>query len=199
MTAARGPVVAAYFETPAAFRAWLRANHRHVDELWVGFHKKATGRASITWPESVDEALCFGWIDGIRRSVDASRYMIRFTPRRQGSVWSAVNVRRAEALVAAGRMCQAGRRAFEARIAHRSAVYSYERAVASFTSAEARGFRRHREAWRYFQSCAPWYRRTATHWVVSAKRDETRRRRLEQLITDSAAGRTIAPLTRKKV
>jgi uncharacterized protein YdeI (YjbR/CyaY-like superfamily) len=192
------PATPTFFDTPAAFRRWLRAHHRRAAELWVGFHKKGTGRPSLTWPESVDEALCFGWIDGLRRSIDAGTYMIRFTPRRPGSIWSAVNIRRAEALLAAGRMQVAGRRAFEIRVPHRSVRYSYERAPAAFAAADERRFRRQRAAWTFFQSCPPWYRRVATHWVVSAAREDTRQRRLDRLIEESAAGRHVVPMRPKQ-
>jgi uncharacterized protein YdeI (YjbR/CyaY-like superfamily) len=184
-----------FFETPAAFRRWLAEHHESAEELLVGYHKKGTGRPSLTWQESVDQALCFGWIDGIRRSLDGDRYTIRFTPRRRNSIWSAVNVRRARELIDAGEMRPAGATAFEGRKA--SGVYSYEqRHAAAFDAEQEREFRANAEAWAWFQAKPPGYRRTATHWVVSAKREETRRRRLATLIEDSAAGREIGPLRR---
>jgi uncharacterized protein YdeI (YjbR/CyaY-like superfamily) len=186
-----------YFATPAAFRRWLARHHARETELWVGFHKKGSGTPSITWPESVDEALCFGWIDGLRKSVDADRYMIRFTPRKRNSIWSVVNTRRAQALIEAGRMQSAGLAAFEARTAERSGVYAFERReAATLEAGEEAAFRRHRAAWRYFESCPAGYRRTALHWVTSAKRAETRARRLATLIEDSSAGRRLKQLRR---
>ena len=186
-----------FFATPAEFGRWLARHHADVAELWVGFHKKGTGTPSITWPESVDEALCVGWIDGVRRSLDEARYVIRFTPRRAGSIWSAVNVRRAQALIADGRMQPAGLAAFEARSAAKTAVYSFERKEeARLEPPEERTFRRERAAWRNFQAMPPGYRRTALHWVVSARRAETRARRLATLIADSAAGVRIKQLRR---
>jgi uncharacterized protein YdeI (YjbR/CyaY-like superfamily) len=189
--------VATFFAKPADFRAWLEENHDRASELWVGFHKKGSGRPSITWPESVDEALCFGWIDGVRKSLGADSYMIRFTPRKPRSTWSAVNIRRAQELVAEGRMRPAGLKAFEARSDDRSAIYSYEqRHAAKLDPEQEREFRANEKAWEYFQSRPPSYRKTAIWWVVSAKREETRRRRLRTLVDDSAQGRTLRHLTR---
>jgi uncharacterized protein YdeI (YjbR/CyaY-like superfamily) len=186
-----------FFATPGELRAWLEANHQAAPELLVGFWKKGSGRPGITWPESVDQALCFGWIDGVRRSLDEDRYTIRFTPRRPGSTWSAVNVRRAGELKEAGLMRPAGLAAFEGRADGKTALYSYEQRHGATLDAEhERIFRENEAAWAFFQSRPAWYRRTATWWVVSAKKEETRRRRLDTLIADSAAGRTIGPLTR---
>ena len=188
-----------FFATPAEFRAWLEAHHASETELLVGFHKKGTGMPSITWPESVDEALCFGWIDGVRRSLGAESYTIRFTPRKARSVWSNVNIRRAGELIAEGRMTPAGLRAFEARTGERSGVYSFEQEdqakVVLTPEMEAR-FRADAVAWEYFQSRPPWYRRTATWWVISAKKEETREKRIATLIADSAARRPIRGLDR---
>jgi uncharacterized protein YdeI (YjbR/CyaY-like superfamily) len=187
-----------YFETPAQWRAWLRKNHRTANEVWVGFHKRATRAPSMTWPESVDEALCFGWIDGVRHRVDDRRYANRFTPRKPRSNWSAVNVKRVKELIVAGRMTPAGLAAFEARTDDRTAIYSYEqRKSAAFDADQTREFRRNAKAWAFFQKQAPWYRRAATHWVVSAKREETRTKRLATLVADSAAGRHVGPLRRR--
>ena len=185
-----------FFATPEEFRAWLEAHHADERELLVGFHKKATGRPCMTWPESVDEALCFGWIDGVRRSLGDESYTIRFTPRKPRSTWSAVNIRRAGELIADGRMRPAGLAAFEARTDDRSAIYAYEqRHAAKLEPDEERELRANALAWKYFQSRPPSYRKTAIWWVVSAKRDETRRKRLRTLIDDSAAGRTLRQLT----
>ena len=188
---------AIYFDSPAAFRRWLERHHASHTELLVGFHKAHTGRPTLTWPESVDEALCFGWIDGIRRSVDADRYTIRFTPRKASSNWSAVNIRRAEALIADGRMQPAGLRAFAARRADKSAVYSFEQSrQPELSDVEKRRFRANRRAWTFFEAQPPGYRRTITHWVVSAKRDATRAKRLDTLISDSASGLRVGLLRR---
>ena len=186
-----------FFATPADFRAWLDANHADRDELIVGFHKKGSGRPSITWPEAVDEALCFGWIDGVRRSIDGDSYSNRFTPRRPRSNWSAINIRRVGELIEEGRMTPAGLAAFERRDVARSGVYSFERhEPAKLDKAQERRFRAAADAWEWFQSQPPWYRRAALHWVVSAKRVETRERRLQTLIEDCSSGRTVKPLTR---
>jgi uncharacterized protein YdeI (YjbR/CyaY-like superfamily) len=184
-----------FYATPAEWRAWLEEHHAEAREHWVGFHKRPSGRPSMTWAESVDQALCFGWIDGIRKRVDDERYMIRFTPRTPSSRWSRVNVARVAELTEAGLMHPAGRRAFEARTAE--GAYSYEqRETAAFDPERERRLRANAAATAFFDAQAPGYRRTATHWVMSAKREETRDRRLAQLIEDSAAGRRIAPLAR---
>ncbi|CAN5737648.1 YdeI/OmpD-associated family protein [soil metagenome] len=188
-----------FFATPGEFRAWLEANHDSARELWTGFRKKGTGRPSMTWPESVDEALCFGWIDGIRKSVDAERYVIRFTPRKTTSTWSAVNIARVAELTRQGRMQPAGQVAFARRTEAKSGIYAYEqRKTAALDAAAERKFRACRKAWEFFQAQPPWYRRTATWWVISAKREETRQKRLATLIEDSAAGRTLGQLTRNE-
>lgn len=188
---------AKFFSTPAAFRAWLQAHHQTEKELLVGFHKKGSGKPSLTWPESVDEALCFGWIDGVRRSLGPEAYTIRFTPRRPGSIWSAINVKKVAQQKKLGKMSPAGLRAFAARKPERTGVYSFERAQpATLTPAQETALRANRKAAAFFDAQAPWYRRAALHWVVSAKREETRDKRLEQLIAHSAAGRTVPPLTR---
>ena len=188
-----------YFATPAEFRTWLRKNHRSATEVFVGFHKRATGVPSITWPEAVDEALCYGWIDSVRRSIDDERYTNRFTPRKSRSNWSAINVKRAKELIELGRMKPSGLAALEARSDDRSAVYSYEqrKAAALDPDQEAR-FRRNAKAWKFFQAQAPSYRRAAAHWVVSAKKEDTRRKRFANLIGDSARGRRVGPLTPPK-
>jgi uncharacterized protein YdeI (YjbR/CyaY-like superfamily) len=185
----------AFYASPDEWRAWLAAHHADAREHWVGFHKRGTGRPSITWPESVDQALCFGWIDGIRKRVDDERYMIRFTPRKASSRWSRVNVARVAELERAGLMHPAGLAAFAART--EEGTYSYEqRDAAAFDPERERRFRAGEAAWDWFSAQPPWYRRTATHWVMSAKRDETRDRRLARLIEDSAAGRAVGPLRR---
>ena len=186
-----------FFATPEELRAWLHANHATEPELWVGFHKVGSGRPSITWPQSVDEALCVGWIDGVRKRIDEHSYVIRFTPRKPGSIWSAVNIKRMGELQAEGRVLPAGAAAFERRRDDKSAIYAYERRHAAELPPEYEArFRQDAAAWDFFQSQAPWYRRNATHWVISAKREETREKRITTLIADSAAGRPIAHLDR---
>ena len=186
-----------FFETPAEFRAWLEEHHADEAELLVGFHKKGSGRPSMTWPESVDQALCFGWIDGVRRGIDEHSYTIRFTPRKARSTWSVVNVKRAKELIEEGLMRPAGLAAFERRSEDRSGIYAYEqREEAKLDPAAEKEFRANQKAWAFFSDQAPSYRRTATHWVIRAKKEETRRRRLKALIEDSAAGRTLRHLTR---
>lgn len=188
-----------YFESPAAWRRWLAKHHADADELWVGFHKRATGRPSLTWPESVDEALCFGWIDGLRKRVDGDRYKIRFTPRRPGSIWSAVNVRRVAELTKQKRMRAAGSRAFKARLEAKTAVYSFEqRETAKLPPDYAKKFKANEEAWRFFTSQAPSYQRVAAWFVISAKQEATRSRRLDVVIRESASGRRIGMTTRIK-
>jgi uncharacterized protein YdeI (YjbR/CyaY-like superfamily) len=182
-----------FFPTPARFRKWLEKNHATATELWVAYYKKATGKPSLTWPESVDEALCFGWIDGIRKSIDDEAYMSRFTPRRPTSIWSQVNLRRVEVLKSEGRMRPEGIAAWERR--DRTKTYSFEQAERPGLDAAAeKELRQHRKAWAWFKAQAPWYRRTAGFWVMSGKKPETRARRLAQLIADSEAGRRIGPL-----
>lgn len=188
-------MAARHFATPAEFRAWFEAHHATEAELLVGFHKKGTGRPSITWPESVDVALCFGWIDGVRRRIDEERYSIRFTPRKKSSIWSANNIARVAELEAAGLMTAAGLAAFAARGEARSRVYAYEQKTDATFSPEQEGLlRADTAAWEYFSARPAWYRRNATYWVVSAKREETRERRLATLIEDSRAGRLIKHL-----
>ena len=178
-----------FFRTPAAFRAWLTKHHAATQELLVGYHKKGTDKPSMTWPESVDVALCFGWIDGVRMRLDDDSYTIRFTPRRARSIWSAVNIKRAQELDALGLMTRDGLQAFEARQENRSGIYSYEQRSATLPEPYGRRFRKHKAAWSFFQAQPAGYQKTLAWWVVSAKKDETRLKRLEQLIDDSAHGR----------
>ena len=185
-----------FFATSAEFRSWLEQHHATAEELWVGFYKKGSGQPSITWPESVDEALCFGWIDSVRKSIDGVSYRIRFTPRRRGSTWSAVNVRRAEELLEAGLMRPAGLAAFAKRKEDRTGRYSFEQEDVAFPEELAAEFRQNGKAWAFFEAQPPSYRRTVTWWVISAKRDETRRRRLATLINDSEGGERIAQFRR---
>lgn len=181
-----------FFATPEAFRAWLDAHHERETECLVGFYKRGSGKPSITWPQSVDEALSFGWIDGKRQSIDEISYTIRFTPRKPRSNWSAINVKRMAVLIAQGRVRPMGLAAFEKRSAERTGIYAYENRKSATLDPEAeREFRRNKKAWAYFEAEAPSYRRLATWWVVSAKREATRRSRLATLIDDSAQGRRI--------
>jgi uncharacterized protein YdeI (YjbR/CyaY-like superfamily) len=191
-----------YFATPAHLREWLEGNHATARELWVGYFKKSSGKPSVTWPESVDEALCVGWIDGIRKSVDEERYMIRFTPRRQNSIWSAVNVERARVLANEGRMTPAGLNAFRARRENRVGIYSYEQRRDRLEEPYAGLLAKNARARRFFDAQPPSYRKAAGWWVVSAKKDETRLDRLRRLIEASKRGRRISrferPAPRKK-
>ena len=189
------PMEPTFFESPILFRKWLERNHERKSELLVGYYKKDSGRASLTWPESVDQALCFGWIDGVRRRIDDERYSIRFTPRKRDSNWSAINIRRATELTASGLMRPAGQRAFAQRREDKSRIYAYENAPQTLGALDEKRFRVNRKAWRYFSDQPPSYRRVAIHWVVSAKREETKTRRLNTLIDDSAKGRRLGAYT----
>ena len=175
-----------FFSTPAQFRAWLDKHHASVSAVLVGYHRKDSGKPSMTWSESVDEALCYGWIDGIRRTYDESSYTIRFTPRKPKSIWSNVNIAKVETLIAEGRMRPAGLAAWERRDPERSGIYSFEREKAEFDASSLRAFEKNRKAWSFFQAQPPGYRRLATHWVTSAKKPETRAKRLAALIAHSA-------------
>jgi uncharacterized protein YdeI (YjbR/CyaY-like superfamily) len=180
-------------KSAADFRAWLRANHRRETEVWVCFWKKHTGRPSLTWQESVDEALCVGWIDGIRKRRDDESFIQRFTPRRKGSNWSLINIARVEALTKEGRMLPAGLAAFALRSEARSGIYAFERDhPAQFTSTEEKAFRARKKAWAFFESQPPGHRKIVLHWLASAKRAETRTKRFETLVADSAQGLRIA-------
>jgi len=183
-----------YFATPAEWRAWLEAHHATAAELSVGFWKRDSGRPSITWPQSVDEALCFGWIDGVRNRIDDERYRIRFTPRRPGSVWSRINLKRFAELKAENRIAPAGQAAFDAG-KERPASYSYGRETAELSPEETALFQANATAWANFQAFAPGYRKLFIHRVIAAKRPETRARRLRQLIDASAEGRKIDPMS----
>ena len=190
---------ALYPRSPAELRDWLDEHGATADELFVGAWRKSAGKPTVSWEEIVDEALCFGWIDGIRRSVGDDRWVIRLTPRRPGSNWSNRNIGRVEALLAEGRMRPAGEAAFAARREDRSGVYSFEsRNEAALTPEQEARFRAEPEAWTWFGAQSPSYRRTAIYWVVSAKRAETRGRRLETLIADSKAGRDVGPVRRNR-
>ena len=188
---------AIFFESPAELRTWLEEHHATASELWVGYYKKASGRRRLTWSEVVDEALCFGWIDGKAQSIDEHRYRQRLTPRRPKSNWSAVNIAKVAELRAQGRMTPAGEAAFAARRAGGSAAYSYERRHdARFDPEQEAAFRANPAAWEWFAAQSPSYRAMATFWAVSAKRPETRERRLATLIECSSQQRRVPPLAR---
>jgi uncharacterized protein YdeI (YjbR/CyaY-like superfamily) len=179
-----------FFLSAAEFRSWLKQHHAKMEELYVGFYKRKSGKPSITWSEAVDQALCYGWIDGLRKSIDDTSYVIRFMPRRPGSVWSAVNVQRVKELDRLGAMRAAGHKVFKALKTSR--VYSYEqRNTATLSRVDTRTFRADNKAWAFFQDQAPWYRRMAIWWIVSAKKEATRHRRLAKLMECSRQGQII--------
>jgi len=180
-----------FFRTPEDFRIWLEKNHTTATELWVGFYKRDSGKRSITWPESVDQALCFGWIDGVRKRVDEISYQIRFTPRRRGSIWSATNIKRAKELVEQNRMRPTGLRAFAARIENKSGIYSYEQRTTELEESHATHLKKNKAAWNFFQTQPPSYRKMISWWIVSAKKEETRMARLAKLISESAKGKRL--------
>jgi uncharacterized protein YdeI (YjbR/CyaY-like superfamily) len=184
-----------FFATQAVWRAWLEKNHARKKELLVGFHKVATGRGGLTYKQALDEALAFGWIDAVRGGGDGY-WTIRFTPRRPRSIWSRVNIKRVNELIALGRMHAAGRKAFEARDEERTARYSYENKEQSLPPADEKAFRANRKAWAWFEEAPPYYRRITTWWVISARKPETRARRLAQLIENSAEGRKVPGMRR---
>jgi uncharacterized protein YdeI (YjbR/CyaY-like superfamily) len=186
-----------FFSSPPDWRAWLEQHHDKHQELWVGLYKRGSGKPSISWPEAVDGALCFGWIDGVRKSLDESSYVIRFTPRRPRSIWSAVNIKRVGQLNAMGLMRPRGVQAFERRTGNRSGIYAYEqRKAAKLSRVYEKKFCANKKAWKFFQAQPPSYRRTSSWWVISAKKEETRLKRLARLIEDSEQGRSIRQLTR---
>lgn len=187
-----------FFRTQESFRRWFEVNHDKKTVLWVGFYKKGSGKRSITWPESVDQALCFGWIDGVRKSIDETSYMIRFSPRKSRSVWSAVNIRRAGELIKVGQMKPAGLAAFESRLENKSGIYAYEQRSVELPEPYAGLMKANEKAWLFYQSQAPSYRKVWNWWVVSAKREETRLKRLQSLISDCANHKSLKPLIKSK-
>jgi uncharacterized protein YdeI (YjbR/CyaY-like superfamily) len=192
------PTKPRFFRTVAVFHAWLEKNHATADELLVGLHKKGAGKQSMTYPEALDAALIFGWIDGVRRTIDEASYSIRFTPRRSTSIWSAINIKRVGELTALGRMQPAGLEAFAKRDPKKSVIYAYERAKASemlLDDAALSSLKADKKAWAFFDAQAPWYKRSCSHWVVNAKREETRAKRLETLIACCRLGKKIPPLS----
>jgi uncharacterized protein YdeI (YjbR/CyaY-like superfamily) len=180
-----------FFQTPADFGTWLEKNHARATELWVGFYKKDSGKPSITWPESVDQALCFGWIDGIRKGVDEISYQIRFTPRRRGSIWSAINIKRAKELARQKQMRPAGLKAFAARTENKSGIYSYEQRSTELSQPYANLLKKNKAAWNFFEKQPPSYRKMIGWWIISAKKEETRMARLAKLISESAKGKRL--------
>ncbi len=184
-----------HFADAESFRDWLAENGKKTVELWVGFHRLGTGKKSITYPETLDEALCHGWIDGVRKSLEQGVYTIRFTPRKAKSNWSIVNIRRVRELIKLKRMTEHGLRVFETRDEKRAERYSYEQKTSKLSRAQEKLFRANPKAWKFFKAQAPWYKRVTTWWIVSAIKPETRERRLAELIRDSAAGRRIHMIT----
>ena len=177
-----------FFAKQSDFRSWLKKNHKKETELIVGFYKVGSGKPGITWSQSVDEALCFGWIDAMRTSIDKDSYQIRFTQRKPKSIWSAINIKKVEALTMQGLMQPAGLASFEKRTAERSRVYAFENEEMNFTAAYTKQFKANKTAWKYFQSLATSYRKVSKHWVMSAKQETIRLKRLEQLIKESEKG-----------
>jgi len=182
-------MVPTFFAKQADFRKWLDKNHKKETELLVGFYKINSGKQSMTWSQSVDEALCFGWIDGVRKSIDEDSYQIRFTQRKHTSIWSAVNIKKMESLIQQGLMQPSGLASFEKRTENKSAIYSYENLEITFSPAFEKQFKADKKAWNYFQSLAPSYRKPSTNWVMSAKQEITRIKRLNELMEDSKAGK----------
>ena len=178
-----------FFATPAAFRAWLKKHHRTANELWVGYYRKDSGKPTITWQESVDEALCFGWIDGIRKKINDESYTNRFTPRRAGSNWSAINIAKVEELTNQKRMQPAGLAAYAKRLETKSRIYTYEQVSMQLDKPLEKKFKTHKKAWTFFQAQPRYYRKLMTGWVNGAKQEATRLRRLDKLIAACDSGK----------
>jgi uncharacterized protein YdeI (YjbR/CyaY-like superfamily) len=184
-----------YFKTPAGLRKWFAKHHKKSRELLLGYYKTGSGKPSVTWSESVDEALTCGWIDGVRKSIDGERYYIRFTPRKTGSSWSAINVKKVAELKKQGRMLPEGLAAFAARKQHKTGIYSHENPPTELPRAFAGKLKADKKAWAFFQAQIPSYRKAVAWWVISAKKEETKWGRIATLIECSAAGKTVPPLT----
>lgn len=182
-------IKATFFASPEQFRIWLKKNHKTCDELIVGYYKVNSGKPSITWPESVEQALCFGWIDGIRRTIDKDSYCIRFTPRRANSIWSQINIKKVKELEKAGLMTQAGMDVFKKRKAEKQKLYSHEKPPDTLSAEYERQFKKNKKAWDFFTAQAPSYKKLIIHWIMSAKRDETRTSRLRKVIQTNASGK----------
>ncbi len=180
-----------FFSNPSEFRNWLEANYQSVTELWVGYYRKETGKPSMTWSDSVDQALCFGWIDGIRKKIDDERYCIRFTPRKPGSTWSRINIAKVEEMTRQGLMFPAGLEAFRHRKENKSGIYSFENEIRDLPDEYAEIFQKNSTAWRFYSAQPPSYRKTMTHWILSAKQEATKMKRLERLISESEANKRI--------
>lgn len=176
---------ATFFQTPQDFRNWLEKNHQNEKELLVGFYRVGTKKPSMTWSESVDQALCFGWIDGVRKSIDEESYSIRFTPRKPTSIWSAINIKKVEELTKAGLMTAEGLKAFKLRKEEKSAIYSHEKELAMLDPDFEKQFKANKKAWEFFTQQAPSYRKVMLHWIMSAKQEKTRLSRLEKTIRES--------------
>ncbi|HEY5368167.1 MAG TPA: YdeI/OmpD-associated family protein [Hanamia sp.] len=183
-----------FFPTPKDFRKWFEKNHEKENELLVGFYKVTSGKISITWSQSVDEAICFGWIDGVRKSIDAKSYCIRFTPRKPTSIWSAINIKKVDELTKNGLMHPSGISAFSKRKENKSRIYSYEKETEILLPGLLKKLKANKIAWTFFQSMAPSYQRTCVHWIMTAKQEATKLKRMEELINDSAGGRKIKML-----
>jgi uncharacterized protein YdeI (YjbR/CyaY-like superfamily) len=191
-------VAAIFFQTSAAFREWLEQHHGRADEVWVGYYKKGSGKRTITWSESVDEALCYGWIDGVRQSIDNISYWIRFTPRKPGSVWSSVNMKRAQALIEQGRMQPDGLKAYHARKENKSGIYSYEQRRVDLEEPYNGLLKKNKAAWAFFQIQPASYRKAVSWWIISAKKEETRLKRLGKFIVNSVQGQQLPEFTSGK-
>lgn len=185
-------MAATFFPTSEEFRKWLESNHKNEKELLVGFYKVGTKKPSITWSESVDQALCFGWIDGVRKSIDEESYSIRFTPRKPTSIWSAINIKKMEDLTKAGLMTSEGLKAFELRKPERSAIYSHEKELATLYPEYEKQFKANKKAWEFFNNQAPSYKKVILHWITNARQEKTRLSRLEKTITESELGKRIS-------
>jgi uncharacterized protein YdeI (YjbR/CyaY-like superfamily) len=185
-----------FFATPADFRAWLYENHQQLSEQWIGFYKVKSGIPSMTWSESVDEALCYGWIDGLRKSIDEKSYKIRFTPRRPKSFWSAVNIKKVAALTKLGKMMPAGIEAYKKLDENRANIYSFEQENIVLDKAFEKELRANKKAWAYFQTLPPSAKKATIHWLMSAKREDTKLRRLKTLI-ESAEEELRIPMLRR--
>jgi uncharacterized protein YdeI (YjbR/CyaY-like superfamily) len=184
-----------FFTTQEDFRKWLLKNHETATELIVGFYKVDSGKPSMSWSQSVDQAICFGWIDGVRKTIDKESYLIRFTPRKPTSIWSAVNIKKVEELTKQGLMQPNGILAFEKRKEHKSKIYTYEKEAVKLSTGFEKKFKANKKAWAFFQSLPPSYHRSAIDWVMSAKQEATSIKRLNELINDSEAGRKIKRLS----
>ncbi len=184
-----------FFATQKDFRKWLEKNHTKATELYVGFYKVTSGKQSITWPQSVNEALCFGWIDGVRKNIDSESYYIRFTSRKPGSIWSTINIQKIEDLTKAGLMKPAGVEAYSKRAESRSKIYSYEKEPVALSKAYEKTFKANKKAWKFFQSQPAWYKKVAVHRIMSAKQEATQLSRLDRLIKDSEDEKTIKELS----